>query len=66
MINERMYKLGSQRSEIRELFEYGLNRKKEIGKENVFDFSLGNPSVPCPDDVTEAMLDLIKKEDAIS
>ena len=66
MINEQMYKLGSQRSEIRELFEYGLKRKREIGAENVFDFSLGNPSVPCPDEVTEAMGKLLEGESAIS
>ena len=66
MINEQMYKLGSQRSEIRELFEYGLKRKREIGAENVYDFSLGNPSVPCPDEVTKAMTKLIDGESAIS
>lgn len=63
MINEKMYKLGSARSEIRELFEYGKMRKAEIGEENVHDFSLGNPSVPCPDEVSEAMLRLIKERD---
>ena len=40
MINERMRKLGAESSEIRELFEYGMKRKAEIGEENVFDFSL--------------------------
>ena len=59
MINEKMLKLGSERSEIRELFEYGIKRKAEIGEENVFDFSLGNPSVPCPDEVNEVMTNLI-------
>ena len=44
MINEKAYKLGSQRSSIRELFEYGRKRIAEVGKENVLDFSLGNPS----------------------
>ena len=63
MINEKMYRLGSSRSEIRELFEYGRRRKAEIGEENVFDFSLGNPSVPCPDEVNEALISLIKNED---
>jgi aspartate aminotransferase len=64
MINEKMYKLGSERSEIRELFEYGKKRKAEIGEENVYDFSLGNPSVPCPDDVNEALTELIRSHDA--
>ena len=65
MINERMYKLGSARSEIRELFEYGKKRKEEIGEENVFDFSLGNPSVPCPDEVNEAIVSLVSTENSV-
>lgn len=64
MINERMRKLGAERSEIRELFEYGMKRKAEIGEENVFDFSLGNPSVPCPDAVNDAMISLLKNNDS--
>ena len=63
MINEKMRKLGSERSEIRELFEYGIKRKAEIGEENVFDFSLGNPSIPCPDAVNLAMERLIKESE---
>ena len=59
MINQRMYELGSEPSAIRELFAYGIARKAEIGAENVFDFSLGNPSVPAPDQVKQAVLDLI-------
>ena len=50
LVNE-MVQLGAKRSGIRELFEYGLKRKAEIGAENVFDFSIGNPSVPAPDEV---------------
>ena len=46
-----MLALGQAPSVIRETFEYGLRRSKEIGRENVFDFSLGNPSVPAPDSV---------------
>ena len=65
MINNKMYKLGSARSEIRELFEYGKMRKAEIGEENVHDFSLGNPSVPCPDAVNDALVELIRKRDPI-
>ena len=48
MINEKMYGLGDEPSAIRELFAYGMARKAEIGAENVFDFSIGNPSVPRP------------------
>ena len=66
MINNRMYKLGSARSEIRELFEYGKKRKAQIGEENVFDFSLGNPSVPCPDRINEVIKELVKEKSSVS
>ena len=66
MINQKMLTLGSQRSEIRELFEYGRKRKAEIGEESVFDFSLGNPSVPCPQKVNDAIASLIINTDAVS
>ncbi len=58
--------LGARRSVIRELFEYGKKRKAEIGAENVYDFSLGNPSVPAPEAVSEAMKALICEESPIS
>ena len=60
MINQRMYELGSEPSAIRELFAYGMARKAEIGDENVFDFSLGNPSIPAPHQVHDAIIDLMK------
>ena len=60
MYNSNMNKLGATGSAIRELFEYGKKRKLEIGKENVFDFSLGNPSVPSPEIVKETLIDLIE------
>ena len=63
MVNERMRALGAKRSVIRELFEYGKKRKAEIGAENVFDFSLGNPSVPSPAAVGEALASLIAERD---
>ena len=47
--NEKMFGLGNKRSVIREIFEYSKIRSSQIGAENVFDFSLGNPSVPAPD-----------------
>ena len=65
MINEKMRALGAKRSVIRELFEYGKKRKAEIGEENVYDFSLGNPSVPSPDVVNESLNNLICNEDPI-
>lgn len=66
MVSEKMYALGSKRSEIRELFEYGKKRKAEIGADNVFDFSLGNPSVPAPDCVTDALDDLVANTDPVA
>lgn len=66
MVSEKMKELGNNRSVIRDLFEYGNQRKAEIGAENVFDFSIGNPSVPAPDCVREAILDLVEKKDAVA
>lgn len=63
MINEQMYDYGAKSSEIRELFEYGKKRKAEIGQENVFDFSIGNPSVPAPKEVSDAIEQLLKSSD---
>lgn len=48
MINETMYARGAESSVIREIFSYGLERKAQIGADKVFDYSLGNPSVPAP------------------
>lgn len=59
MLNETNVNLGKVRSSIRELFEYGKKRKAEIGAENVFDFSIGNPSVPAPKEVEEALRALL-------
>ena len=59
MVNERMFGLGNEPSAIRELFAYGMARKAEIGNDKVFDFSIGNPSVPAPDAITQAVLDLM-------
>lgn len=61
MINERMLALGNEPSAIRELFAYGLARKAEIGEDKVFDFSLGNPSVPAPQEVTQAIADALSE-----
>ena len=60
-MNERKRKLGEERSAIRELFEYGKRRAKEIGRENVFDFSIGNPSSPAPDCVKEEIIRLLNE-----
>ena len=52
-------------SVIRELFEYGKQRAAEVGAENVFDFSIGNPSVPAPDCVNETAIKLLKEMDSV-
>ena len=66
MINEKMAALGKKRSVIREIFEYAKIRRAEIGAENVFDFSIGNPSVPTPKRVTETMERLIREKDPVA
>ena len=53
MINERMLGLGKQPNPIRVQYAYGLARKAEIGEENVYDLSIGNPSIPAPAAVRE-------------
>lgn len=55
MVSNEMYELGAKSSVIREIFEFGKKRAAEIGKENVYDFSLGNPSVPAPEKVNETI-----------
>ena len=64
-VNEKMYALGAKSSVIREIFEYGNKRRAEIGAENVFDFSLGNPSVPAPKVVNATMQRLIGEWDPV-
>ena len=64
--NEKMYALGAKRSVIRELFEYGKMRKAAVGEENVFDFSLGNPSVPAPAEVKDTLIDLLSTESPVA
>jgi len=66
MIAQEMYQLGASRSCIRELFEYGLRQAAVVGKENVYDFSLGNPSIPAPEEVRQAFSQLIAREDSLS
>lgn len=65
MINKKMLELGQKRSVIREIFEYGNKRRAEIGAENVFDFSLGNPSIPAPEKVNNTMVKLLTETDPI-
>ena len=60
MINETMKRLGTTRSVIRDIFEYGNKRRAEIGAENVYDFSLGNPNVPAPEAVNRTMTEMLQ------
>ncbi len=61
MINERMYQLGSQPNYIRKLYAHGLDRKAAIGEENVFDYSIGNPSIPAPPAVRARIEELLEE-----
>jgi len=61
-----MFGLGSKRSIIREIFEYSKSRAAEIGAENVYDFSLGNPSVPAPAEVNEAIRELLDTQSSVT
>ncbi len=63
--NQKMYALGSKRSIIREIFEYSKTRAQEIGAENVYDFSLGNPSVPAPAEVNETIARLLSEKSSV-
>ena len=65
MLNQKMLGLGENRSVIREIFEFGNKRRAEIGAENVYDFSLGNPSIPAPKQVNEAMVKLLSELDPV-
>ena len=64
-ITPKMLELGKKSSVIREIFEYSKRRKAEIGAENVFDFSIGNPSVPAPEKVTDTMRRLLEEGDPV-
>ncbi len=66
MLSKEMVRVGSRQSCIRELFEYGLAQAKKIGADNVFDYSLGNPSIPAPPEVNAAIEELIRHEDSRS
>ncbi|MBQ8622011.1 MAG: pyridoxal phosphate-dependent aminotransferase [Oscillospiraceae bacterium] len=65
MYNQSAYLLGSNRSCIRELFEYGRTRAAIVGPENVYDYSLGNPSIPAPKAVDQAIRDILADTDSL-
>ena len=66
MINEKAYALGANRSCIRDLFEYGRQRAAIVGDENVFDYSLGNPSIPSPPEVNETIRQILLDTDSLA
>ena len=66
MINEEYKAMLGGKSVIRELSEYATRRGGDIGYENVFDYSLGNPSVPTPQSFTDAMVDLYEHGDPVT
>ena len=63
MYSQKMYELGSKKSTIREIFEYGKQRAAIVGEENIYDFSLGNPNVPTPEFVKQAIFDILNEEE---
>ena len=65
MINEKAYALGTNRSVIRDLFDYGNMRAAIVGRENVFDFSIGNPSEPVPEEVSRAFIEILQEMDSL-
>ena len=65
MINQQAYALGANRSCIRDLFEYGRQRAAVVGEENVYDYSLGNPSIPSPPQVEHAIREILADTDSL-
>lgn len=65
MLNEKAYALGANRSVIRDLFEYGKARAAVVGPENVFDYSIGNPSIPSPPEVNETIRQVLADTDSL-
>ena len=65
MISQKYKDMLGAKSVIRELSEWAGRRAKEIGAENVFDFSLGNPSVPVPQEFTDKMIALLQTGDTM-
>ena len=66
MISQKMEQLGKKSSVIREIFEYAKKRRAEIGEDKVFDFSIGNPSIPAPEAVNAAIRRLVTEQDPVA
>ena len=65
MLNQKAYALGANRSVIRDLFEYGNSRAAIVGRENVYDYSIGNPSIPSPREVEETIKAVLADTDSL-
>ncbi len=65
MFNETAYSLGAAPNPIRQVFEYGRRQAKLVGPENVFDFSLGNPSIPAPEPLNRSIHEILENESSI-
>ncbi|MGM9550424.1 MAG: pyridoxal phosphate-dependent aminotransferase [Faecousia sp.] len=65
MLNQSAYALGANRSCIRDLFEYGRARAAIVGGENVYDYSLGNPSIPSPKEVDDTVRQILSDTDSL-
>ena len=63
MVSAKMYELGTKKSTIRTIFEFGRRRALEVGEENIFDFSLGNPNVPTPNFVRDAAIEILQNSE---
>lgn len=64
MLSKEMIEIGSKRSTIREIFEFGKRRAEIVGRDKIYDFSLGNPNVPAPNSVKEVIIDILENEDS--
>lgn len=60
MFNQKMVEMGTTSSVIREIFDFGVKRKAIVGPDKVYDFSIGNPNVPAPQEVQDAITDIVK------
>ena len=65
MVNQQFYELGTAPSVIRQLFAYGLEQAAKVGADKVFDYSLGNPSIPAPKKVNESIHTIVDTTDSI-
>lgn len=65
MLNKKYHELGTAPSFIRGLFMYGLEQAKIVGAENVFDYSIGNPSIPAPEKINETIVKQATEADSV-